>query len=145
MSRDSPCQCTLISVLRSGWFDSCDTTLHGISPLMPAHFSRVPASVRACGRHLSHRCLLLSFKAASERPAKMLLAAFKKKEKTDAWAAQARKEVAPQPRGHLTTQRQMPIGRGMCPHQISCSNSSACTPFSCSRIDLLFAELRSRG
>jgi len=28
--------------------------------------------------------------------------------KTDAWAAQARKEVAPQPRGHLTTRRQLP-------------------------------------
>jgi len=32
----------------------------------------------------------------------------KKREKTDAWAAQARKEVAHQPRGHLTTQRQLP-------------------------------------
>ena len=32
----------------------------------------------------------------------------KKRNKTDAWAAQARKEVAPQPRGHLTTRRQLP-------------------------------------
>jgi len=48
------------------------------------------------GRHLSHRFLLFVLqKTASERPAKMLLAAFKKKgKKTDAWAAQARKEVA---------------------------------------------------
>jgi hypothetical protein len=73
------------------------------------------------------------------------LAAFKKKEKTDAWAAQARKEVAPQPRGHLTTRRQMPIGRGMCPHQISCSNSSACTPFLLLTYRSTIAELRSRS
>jgi hypothetical protein len=145
MSRDSPCQCTLISVLRSGWFDFAIRYSMVYPPLMPAISPAcLEAFVLAAGI-----CLTAAFfypqKKDSEPPAKMLLGCPKKKEKTDAWAAQARKEVASQPRGHLTTQRQMPIGRGMCPHQISCSNSSACTPFSCSRIDLLFAELRSRG
>ena len=88
-----PCPCTLISGLRSGWFVSCDTTLHAYPPLMPANFSRVPVSVRACGRHLSHPAS--SFKKTKNRwnfPRKCSCA-FKKK--TDAWAAQARKEVAP--------------------------------------------------
>ena len=110
----------------------------------------MPGSVRACGRHLSHRCLRPHEikNRFSERPAKMLLACQKKRKKrkkTDAWAAQARKEVAPQPRGHLTTRRQMPIGRGMCPHQISCSNSSACTPFLLLTYRSTIAELRSRS
>jgi hypothetical protein len=80
-SETHPCPWTLISVLRSGWFDSCDMSLHGISTPMPANLSRVPESVRACGRHLSHRCLLLSFKTASELPAKMLLVCLQKKGK----------------------------------------------------------------
>jgi hypothetical protein len=50
-----------------------------------------------------------------------------------------------EPRGHLTTRRQMPIGRGMCPHQISCSNSSACTPFLLLTYRSTIAELRSRS
>ena len=56
MPETHPCPCTLISVLWSGWFDSCDMALHGISTLMPANFSRVPVSVRACGRQLSSGC-----------------------------------------------------------------------------------------
>ncbi len=52
------CPCTLISVLRSGWFNSCCMSLHDISPLMPDNFSHVPVSVRACGRHLRvFKCL----------------------------------------------------------------------------------------
>jgi hypothetical protein len=49
---------------------------------MPANLSRVPGSVRACGRRLSHPAS--SFKKTKnslELPAKMLLAAFKKGKK----------------------------------------------------------------
>ena len=62
-------------------------------PLVPAIFCRVPVSVRACGRHLSHRCLRLQTKTATELPRKCSWRASKKR--TAAWAAQARKEVAP--------------------------------------------------
>ena len=145
MSRDSPCQCTLISVLRSGWFDSCDTTLHGICPLMPANFSRVPVSVRACGpASVSPLPSFCPSKRLGTSRENAIGLPEKKGKKTDAWAAQARKEVAPQPRGHLTTRRQMPIGRGMCPHHTSCSNSSACTPFLLLTYRSTIAELRSR-
>ena len=107
MPETHPCPCTLISVLRSGWFDSCDMALRGISTLMPANFSRVPESVRA-GGPASVSPLPSSFKkqkTAWNFPRKC---SSKKRKKTDAWAAQARKEVAPQPRGHLTTRRQLP-------------------------------------
>ncbi len=109
-----PCPWTFISVLRSGWFESCDMGSMAYPLPMPANFSRVPGSVRACGRHLSHHCLLFVLqKNASEPPAKMLLAAFKKKgKKTDAWAAQARKEVAPPNTRAFDNRRQMPFGRG---------------------------------
>ena len=141
MPETHPCPCTLISVLRSGWLDSCDMALHGISTLMPANFSRVPASVRAGGP--ASVSLIVLQKTAWNIPRNC--SSKKKKNKTDAWAAQARKEVAPQPRGHLTTRRQLPIGRGMCPHQISCSNSSACTPFLLLTYRSTIAELRSRS
>ena len=76
------------------------------SPLMPANFSRVPVSVRAGGpASVSHCFVLQKNKKMLGTPAKMLLAYLENKY---AWAAQARKEVAPQPRGHLTTRRQLP-------------------------------------
>ena len=76
-----PCPWTFISVLRSGWFDFAIWAPWHIHP-MPANLSRVPGSVRACGRRLSHRCLLFVLqKNASQLPAKMLLAAFKKRKK----------------------------------------------------------------
>ena len=97
-----------------------------------------PASVSPLPSFVQKKKILNVPRKCSWRPSK-------KREKTDAWAAQARKEVAPQPRGHLTTRRQMPIGRGMCPHQISCSNSSACTPFLLLTYRSTIAELRSRS
>ena len=76
---------------------------------MPANLFRVPGSVRACGRRLSHRCLLFVLqKNASQLPAKMLLAAFKKRKQNRCMGAQARKEGLQQTRGHWTTRRQMP-------------------------------------
>ena len=70
-------------------------------PLVPANFCRVPVSVRACGRHLSHRCLrpsknqkIKKSKTAAELPAKMLWACIEEKTNMHE-AAQARKEVAP--------------------------------------------------
>jgi len=67
--------------------------LRGISTLMPANFSRVPESVRA-GGPASVSPLPSSFKkqkTAWNFPRKC---SSKKRKKTDAWAAQARKEVA---------------------------------------------------
>jgi len=126
-----PCPWTFISVLRSGWFDFAIWR----SMAYPPHACQ--SLPRACKRSCLRAgiCLtaafFLSFKKpllnvpleCSWRPSK------KKGKKQLHEAAQERKEVAPQPRGHLTTRRQMPIGRGMCPHHTSCSNSSACTPF----------------
>ncbi len=105
-----PCPWTFISVLRSGWFDSCDMGSMAYPPPWP-RFS--PACLQAfvlAGRHLSHRCLLFVLqKNASEPPAKMLLAAFKKKGKKQMHGRRRhRKRRLHQPRGHLTTRRQMP-------------------------------------
>jgi len=78
-----PCPWTFISVLRSGWFDFAIWAPWHIHP-MPANLSRVPGSVRACGRRLSHPAS--SFKKTKislELPAKML--SWREK-KTDAWA-----------------------------------------------------------
>ncbi len=102
------------------------------SCLRPASVSPLPSSSR-------------NQKPLLNVPRKCSWLARKKRKKTDAWAAQARKEVAPQPRGHLTTRRQLPIGRGMCPHHTSCSNSSACTPFLLLTYRSTIAELRSRS
>ena len=69
----------------------------------------MPGSVRACGRRLSHPAS--SFKKTKislELPAKMLLAAFKKRKQNRYTRAQARKEGLQQTRGHWTTRRQLP-------------------------------------
>ncbi len=64
-------------------------------PLMPAISPAcLEAFVLAAGICLTAAFVLTKSKTASERPAKMLLACPKKRKKTDAWAAQARKEVA---------------------------------------------------
>ena len=89
-----PCPCTLISVLRSGWFVSCDTTLHGISTPHARQF--LPrACKRSCLRPASVApCFVLQKnKKPLELPAKMLLCLQKKTNMHE--AAQARKEVAP--------------------------------------------------
>ena len=69
------------------------------------------AFVLAAGICLTAAFVLTKSKTATDIPAKMLLACLQKKEQMHG-AAQAQKEVAPQPSGHLTTRRQMPIGRG---------------------------------
>ena len=89
-----PCPCTLISVLRSGWFDSCDTALHGISPSCPPISAAcLYAFVLAVGICLT-AAFFLSFKKPLELPAKKLLVCLQKKTNMHE-AAQARKEVAP--------------------------------------------------
>ena len=87
---------------------------------------------RACKRSCWRAgvCLTAAFKKqknCGNFPRKCSCLAFKKR--TDAWGGAGTKRWLHQTRGHLTTRRQMPIGRGMCPHHTSCSNSSACTPF----------------
>jgi hypothetical protein len=112
---------------------------------MPANFSRVPVSVRACGPASVSPCFVLhkKTKTASELPAKMLLC-FKKKE-TDAEAAQARKEGVPPTTRAFDNPKTDADWQGVC----VLITPLARTPqtallFPCSRIYLLFAELRSR-
>jgi hypothetical protein len=66
---------------------------------MPANLSRVPGSVRAFAPASVSPLPSLSFKNRLELPAKKLLECLQKQKQMHEEAAQARKEVAPQPRG----------------------------------------------
>jgi hypothetical protein len=143
MSRHSPCPCTLISVLRSGWFDSCDMALHGIFPPHARQF--LP---RACKRS----CLRPGICLTLLRPSKKQKNAWNSREnalvaekKNQMHEAQARKEVAPPNTRAFDNPKTDADWQGVCVLiTLLARTPQTALLFSCSRIDLLYAELRSR-